>query len=199
MTFGAKGGTDCMDQGNGTNSAFREVQRIRQFWIWLIIVFLAALCWYGFVEQILMQRPFGSRAAPDIVIIIFWLVFGIALPAFLPFTKLSTEVHEDGIYIQLFPLHWSPRRIDCARLKSYAVRTYRPIREYGGWGIRKGRQGMAYNMSGNRGVQLELADGERVLIGSQKPEELLGAIEGQIEKSPRRALGPAKKSNRSSS
>jgi hypothetical protein len=176
-----------MDRENGANSAFREVQRVRQFWVWLIIVLLAGLCWYGFVEQIVMQRAFGTRPAPDIVLIIFWLVLGIAFPSFLPFTKLSTEVRDDGIYIQLFPLHWSPRRIDFAKLKSYEVRTYRPIREYGGWGIRKRRQGTAYNMTGNQGVQLELTNGDRVLIGSQKPDELLRAIEGQVEKSRRRA------------
>lgn len=55
-------------------------------------------------------------------------------------------------------------------------RTYRPISEYGGWGIRFGRSGRAFNMSGNRGVQLVLKSGRRVLIGSQRPEELAAAI-----------------------
>ena len=31
-------------------------------------------------------------------------------------------------------------------------------------------------MSGNRGVQLRLANGEELLIGSQRPEELAAAI-----------------------
>jgi len=37
-------------------------------------------------------------------------------------------------------------------------------------------KGKAYNVSGNRGVQLELLNGGRILIGSQKPEELVKAI-----------------------
>jgi hypothetical protein len=36
---------------------------------------------------------------------------------------------------------------------------------------------MAYNVSGNRGVQLELVSGKRILIGSQQAEELAAAIE----------------------
>jgi len=36
--------------------------------------------------------------------------------------------------------------------------------------------GKAYNVSGNRGVQLEFTDGKCLLIGSQKPEQLDSAI-----------------------
>jgi hypothetical protein len=35
---------------------------------------------------------------------------------------------------------------------------------------------MAYNVSGNRGVQLEFSNGKRLLIGSQRPEDLAAAI-----------------------
>jgi len=56
-------------------------------------------------------------------------------------------------------------------------RAYNPIPEYGGWGIRTGQRGRAFNMRGNEGVQLVLASGKRVLIGSQRPEELARAIQ----------------------
>jgi hypothetical protein len=55
-------------------------------------------------------------------------------------------------------------------------RAYSPINEYGGWGIRTGARGKAFNMRGNEGVQLVLRSGQRVLIGSQRPEELAAAI-----------------------
>ena len=35
---------------------------------------------------------------------------------------------------------------------------------------------MAYNVSGDRGVQLELVNGTRLLIGSQRSEELVKTI-----------------------
>ena len=57
------------------------------------------------------------------------------------------------------------------------MRQYRPILDYGGWGIRWGPgKGWAYNVSGNRGVQLELLDGKQLLIGSQNPEKLAQMI-----------------------
>jgi hypothetical protein len=38
---------------------------------------------------------------------------------------------------------------------------------------------VAYNVSGDRGVELTLRDGRRVMLGSQRPEELAQAIETQ--------------------
>ncbi len=39
-------------------------------------------------------------------------------------------------------------------MNEFYARKYRPIREYGGWGIRYGWNGRAYSTSGNEGVQL---------------------------------------------
>jgi len=51
------------------------------------------------------------------------------------------------------------------------VRKYNPITEYGGWGLRWGLKGKAYNMSGNKGIQLVLNGNIRLLIGTNKAEE----------------------------
>ncbi len=53
---------------------------------------------------------------------------------------------------------------------------YRPIREYGGWGIRGFGRRRALNMRGDRGVLLVRKDGSTLLVGSQKPRELLAAL-----------------------
>ncbi len=159
---------------------YREVQQFRQVWIWAIVIAIAGLVWYASARQILLHRPFGDRPMPDILLVIFWFIFGIGLPALFLFGKLVTEVRDDGIYIRYFPLHRCFRKIALKKLKGYEVRTYRPILEYGGWGIRFGLKGKAYNVSGNRGVQLELTNGKRLLIGSQRPEELWRAIQAGV-------------------
>lgn len=61
-------------------------------------------------------------------------------------------------------------------VRAYA-RTYDPLGEYGGWGIRGGKgNNRAFNMQGNLGVQLVLRSGQKLLIGSDRPEELAYAI-----------------------
>jgi hypothetical protein len=112
------------------------------------------------------------------------LVFGLAFPALFYVGNLTTEVRADGIYYRFFPFHLRFHRIAAESLVSYEVRTYKPIKDYGGWGIRYGRGSKAYNVSGNRGVMLEFSDGKRLLIGSQKPDDLANAISMAFGKKP---------------
>jgi hypothetical protein len=158
-------------------SAFHEEQKFQQIWVWFIVLGIAVLMWYSAIQQIILRRPFGSRPAPDTLLIIFWLLFGVGLPVLIFSVRLITEVRSDAIYLRFFPLHLSFHKIAFEELQSFEVRKYNALREYGGWGIRYGPQGKAYNVGGNRGVQLVLQDGKRILIGSQRPEEFLAALQ----------------------
>jgi hypothetical protein len=55
-------------------------------------------------------------------------------------------------------------------IESFEVRTYRPVTEYGGWGIKGSSRNKAYNISGNVGLQLKLKNGRRVLFGTQESQ-----------------------------
>ena len=92
---------------------------------------------------------------------------------------LETEVRGDGVHVRFFPFHLSFRKIPLENVVKVEARSYRPIREYGGWGIRCGRRGRAYNMSGNLGVRIDYADGRHLLIGSRRAEELAEAYTSQ--------------------
>jgi hypothetical protein len=92
--------------------------------------------------------------------------------------KLITEIRDDDLFVQFFPL--SQQVISFESVRRCEVRIYNPIKEYGGWGIRYGKMGKAYNVSGNRGVKIEFHSGKPLLIGSQKPEELEKAINMRI-------------------
>jgi hypothetical protein len=169
-----------MGQGKMKSPIYCEVQQFRQVWIWVIVSALAGLVWYAAVMQLLLHRPLGSSPMTDILLVIFWFIFGIGLPALFFFSRLITEVRDDGIYILFFPFQRTSHRIAFTEVKQYEVRTYRPFREYGGHGIRYGSNGKAYNVSGDRGVQIELLNGERLLIGSQRAAELWRAIQAKV-------------------
>jgi len=161
---------------DGSFCFYREVQRFRQPWLWLLVAAISGLSLWSFVQQIILGKPFGQNPAPDAAVVVIAAIFGLGFPALFYAINLTTEVRSDGLYVRFFPLHLSFRRIPNERLIKYEVQTYSPIKDYGGWGIRYGRSGKAYNVSGNRGVMLDLLDGERLLIGSQKPEDLANAI-----------------------
>ena len=161
---------------------FWEIQRFRKTWVWVLVLpislFLVILFGYGMVKQLIFGHPWGSKPMSDTALAIMgplWILFGIGLALLFYSTKLTTEVRDDALYVRFFPL--THQRIPFEDIRHCEVRTYNPIREFGGCGIRYGRRAKAYNVSGNRGVQLELASGKRLLIGSQRPEELAQAIE----------------------
>jgi hypothetical protein len=79
------------------------------------------------------------------------------------------------------------------------VRKYNPLMEYGGWGCRNmfklrlslitkirycgcnrklfdSKINGAITISGNKGLQLEFADGSKLLIGTHKPEYLMETL-----------------------
>ena len=167
-----------------TRSSYREVQRPRQTWNWAPVLAVAGLAWYAAVTQLLFRHPFGDDPMPDGALLILWILVGVGLPGLLLSSKLATEVRDDGVYVRFSPFHRSFRRIPFKDLRGSEVRTYHPILEYGGWGIRRRRRRKAYNVSGNRGVELELADGSRLMIGSQRPQGLWEAIREKTSRAP---------------
>lgn len=155
---------------------FREVQRFRQIWMWLLVGLVAGVSWYGAIVQLLYKRPFGDNPAPDSLLVIIWVVFGLGFPLLFYSIRLETEVRSDGVYVRFFPLSRSFQRFGRENIEKCEVATYRPLRDYGGYGIRYSSQGKAYNVSGNQGVRLHLREGRPLLIGSQMPEHLASAV-----------------------
>ena len=169
-----------MNQEKKLTPEFREVQRFRQVWLWMLVLAITGMQWVAAVEQLLFRRSFGDNPMQDIHLAIYWLIFGVGLPALLFFSQLITEVRDDGIYFRFSPFHGTFRRIAFSEIKRCEVLNYRPIRDYGGWGIRVRCKGKAYNVSGNRGVQIELLDSDRLLIGSQRADEFWQAIHAKL-------------------
>jgi hypothetical protein len=165
---------------NGNIAIFHEVQRFRQWWVWLLLLIIATVAWYGGIQQIVLGKPFGSHPAPDAVMIMIWVIFGVFFPLLFYSMRLVTEVRYDGLYIRYFPLQFHRQKIAFEEIKKYEIRTYSAMKEYGGYGIRYGKNGKAYNVSGNRGIQFEFQDGKHLLVGSQRPEEFASALASVI-------------------
>jgi hypothetical protein len=154
---------------------FREEQAFRRWWLVLIIGGVAALIWWGFVRQIILGEPWGDDPAPDWMMVIVWLVVGIGLPFFFfGYMRLIVTVSSDAVIVNFRP--FTRRVLPLTDIVAFEARDYRPIREYGGWGIRGYGNRRAYNVSGDRGVDLKLIDDREVMIGSQRADELERAI-----------------------
>ena len=132
---------------------------------------------YLTVSQLILQRPVGTHPAPDYLLVLFLLI-PIGLIVLFYFTRLETEIRRDGIYFRFPPFIRKTRIYRLEDIKQCYVRKYNPIMEYGGWGYRMAgkKSGTAFNVSGNMGVQIELKNGKKILLGTKKPDEIREAL-----------------------
>lgn len=162
-----------------TDVIFKEVQRFG-LWIRLFLVFLmvAVAVIECFVLKSMLAKPNPPGSGSVAVLVILGICSPLVLCVLFWGVKLETEVRSDGLYIRFFPFHFSFKKIPLEDLHEYYARTYQPIMECGGWGIRYsfGFKSKVYNTSGNRGVQLIFKNGKKLLLGSQKPDEFVDAI-----------------------
>ena|SRR6218665_1759169 len=157
---------------------FSEKQRFTQWWIWAILIGVNGLFIFGIVEQVVFGKPFGDNPMSNLGL---FLVAGgmFILSLMLFFSKLETRVTRDELSVRMFPFHFRFKHFTWNQFSKIYVKEYSPIADYGGWGLRYSisGDGKAYNMSGKKGLQLEFTNGKKLLIGTQKAEELNAVLE----------------------
>lgn len=133
----------------------------------LLVVFgaMTLLQWYG--------------GAPAKQLILPAVLYVLAL-IFIASLRVDVKLGDPGgtLAVRLFP--FPGRRIPYTDITSVEVVHYRPVRDYGGWGIRWSRTGTAFTVSGNIAVRVELQNGKHVLIGAATPAALRDAIRGRM-------------------
>lgn len=163
---------------------FRETQKFRQWWLWLILMGINGLFLFGVFMQVIGGQKFGDKTMSDSQLITATF-FTIILTLLFTSIRLETIIKNDGIYVRFFPLHLKFKHYSWERLTKSYIRQYSAISEYGGWGLRIGifGKGNAYNVSGDDGLQLEFIDNKKLLIGTNKPDDLTQLLQkiGQLK------------------
>ncbi|MCL2459770.1 MAG: hypothetical protein FWF19_00200 [Euryarchaeota archaeon] len=159
-------------------SLYHESQSlVRKHLLVQIIVFICIIVgWWGFIQQILFQIPFGTNPASDIEVIIIWIVSGWILPAIIIATRLEIEVTPSELRFQYKPFHVSAHIIPRSSILHVQKEVYRPFARFFGWGIRYRDGVVAYTVSGDEGVyivhQTTMGAEKKILLGSQRAAEL---------------------------
>jgi hypothetical protein len=151
---------------------FQENQRFRQPWLFAILLGSDLLMIYLILSFSVFATEDMDIAA--VIILGITLVIMILLSIAFLTTQLITEIRNDGIFFKFKPFQRKYKEIRFDELESVEVKKYKPVMEYGGWGIRVGgkKRGKAYNVSGNIGIYFVFKDGRKFLLGTQKPESV---------------------------
>ncbi len=155
---------------------YSERQRFRQWWLWTLLMIIPTISIWAMFQQFIMGAPFGNNPASNYLLIILVAITGIGFPMFMYITGLDTQVRHCGLYIRFKPFHRKWMIFEFENMQKVEPVIYKPLMDYGGFGIRYGKKGKAYNVSGNKGVFLTLKNGKTILIGSNNHEVLYSAI-----------------------
>jgi len=155
---------------------FLETQRFDQWWFKLLILITAAII----ISSIFFALPqIENTNSFETGLIIFTCIFSLIIVIAIPFLmKLETKIDDQGIHYAFWPIHLKPRTIPWSDIKECYVRKYNPIQEYGGWGyrIKLGKKDKALNVKGNIGIQIVFKTNRRLLIGTQKENEVQSVL-----------------------
>jgi hypothetical protein len=168
---------------------YKEEQSFRQSYIpWIMlaaIVFLIGSFGIGFYQQLYLGRPYGDEPMSNNGLIwssILTFLFLSAVFIFILNGVLVTEIWTDGIRFKFTPFIWKTKHIPLSEIASAEVGKYRPLAEFGGWGVRKRflTRKTAYNVSGRIGLRVIKKNGSQVMFGTQKPEEIKRAVDKML-------------------
>jgi hypothetical protein len=98
---------------------------------------------------------------------------------------LRVEVNDESVKVKWGGLRFRILRIPLDSIASVVVDSFRPMRDFGGWGIKggwtKNWKGVAgFFMSGTRGVLIQTKKGKKYLLGSDTPDRLAAVIRSRI-------------------
>ncbi len=157
---------------------FKETQRFDQWWIKLILITVVIVTFVPLFFLFKENDAASNDAFIPVLIAVLVTVVSIVL---LYLFRLETMIDAKGIHYQFFP--FGKKSLTWQEISECYVREYSPLKEFGGWGIRWGWgfNGRAYNVKGNKGIQVVLKSGKKILFGTQKESEAKNVIESYKE------------------
>lgn len=166
------------------SALYREEQNF-PWWLYVLLGVMVLLCALAIVTP-----RVGAAEVPEArgfrVEVPAFLLVGLSLPSILVVGVLhmTTEVAAGECQISF---GWVPtvrRRYALSQVVRVEQVCYRAIRDHGFWGVHHLKNGeCVLTARGSSAVRLHLADGTRVLIGTQRPEELAAILERERRES----------------
>jgi len=161
---------------------FSEEQKFDQWWFRILIIAVMVVIIGSTIPLIFTLEDMDTTV---IVTLIATNILTAAILVFIGFfLKLETRIDEIGIHYSFYPIQRKHKTLNWHDIAAVYVRKYNAVAEYGGWGYRItfGKNGKAFNVKGNLGIQIILKNDKKLLIGTQKEQEAQQTIERYFQK-----------------
>ncbi|MGL6226599.1 MAG: hypothetical protein ACRC10_08230 [Thermoguttaceae bacterium] len=96
------------------------------------------------------------------------------------FPGFFIEVNNEKLVVRMGLVKLNVFSMPLKDIQSAEIVTFRPLRDFGGWGIRYGKDNAwAYFMSGTQGVKIVTTKNRKYIIGSDTPDLLNKVIQAK--------------------
>lgn len=154
------------------NLEYKETQKFSQWWLWLILLASVGFMAFKTYQQMFLGVQDGNIPMSNGILIALTVLLFTILILF-GRMQLNTYINQSEINIHFIP--FSKKRILWKDVKKAEVVNYGFV---GGWGFRFWtKHGRVYNTGGDTGLSIELNNGEKYLVGTQKAAELTQYLE----------------------
>ena len=152
---------------------FEEKQSFVGTWIWYLILIIAALSIGGAIVGSFMI----TKEAEGTIGLSIAAIVTIALVVLFYRSRLSVVIDNESIRYRYPPFVNTENVIQKNDLNDLYTRSYNSLIEYGGWGYRYSlKNGRVLNIVGGEGLQIIGKNDKKILIGTQKPDQLKYAV-----------------------
>jgi hypothetical protein len=153
-----------------TEHVFTESQKFKgklMYFVFALLASILVLFIYGDVKQIVFGKPFGDKPTSNAVLIMATLFLAFLFYALFA-TKLETGITNKGVSFRWRPFQKKVKQFNWSDISKAEIIHFGFV----GYGLRITSKGLIYTAGGNTGLKLELKSGRRIIIGTQKPEEM---------------------------
>lgn len=166
--------------GGAGQNFFQENQRFAGTWIMFLFgaISLFPLTLGGatlYKEGVFSELMNGVVTLANMGQVLALLSVPILLTLMIFYLEMQTWVESDGIHYSYFPFV-RERVIKWEDIEELNFVTYDPLSDCGGWGIKSWKGGMAYNVMGDKGLEVIRKGKKPMLLGTQQMADFHHAI-----------------------
>jgi hypothetical protein len=171
------------------SDSFREIQRFPLRRTAAVLAVVPSIMSVLLIWQVVLRHPWGKHPMSNASIAVWTMFLWIVYVRLMTF-RLVTRVRDQELIIAMRGF-WKRRRILAGEISFAEIVVCDPVRDYGGYGFRSNGSENGYLATSHRGVRLHLSDGSTIVVSSQRPTELVGALQSAINREASGTTRPA--------
>lgn len=159
------------------NRVYNESQNYRGTWVIFLILLIELP-----TLILMLVLFFSAEEKNEIGIALVFVVSILSLVLTLILNiKLETRVDDSGIHFRYLPFIRNWRLIPKDSIISADVISFKPLIDFGGWGMKANGTTKLFNITGDQGLLIDSGEPKKILLGTLKAKELKSFLEDWME------------------